>query len=459
MVNDLDVQEWTRDGLGEKITEEFVSMATFENAIRERCLDMQRAVLEQLVQEAADKIALICPECILPLTVVDRKRERTIQSIFGPIRFSRGYGYCDRCDAHYFPADQRLGLHERAPTSPRIQEIAALSALRAPASQASEDILRLTGIEMSASTLHREALRQGERALCLRQQDEALTQSAAGIARLSAEAPILPAKSTLIIEIDAWNIRERDNWGKSVDFQKEGKDTGRWHWVYTGTIFRLDHRGTGSSSRPVITERGYVATRAGLESFRNQLYAESLRRGLAQAETVLVLADGAVWIWNLVNDRFPQAEQRLDLYHAQQHLWNLAAELHGKGTAEARTWVAPYIDALKKEKDGALKIINDLKALQTQLETYSEKQKEAIRRETAYVENNKHRMGYKIGSDKGQPVGSGAIESTCSQYQRRFKLTGQFWSLEGDEAFLALSTLHRNGRWNKLFPASFALRN
>lgn len=434
-------------------------MATFENAIRLRCLEVQRAVLEEVVQEAADKTALICPVCLSALAVVNRKRERTVQSMFGQIRFSRGYGHCARCNAHYFPADHRLGLHERATTSPRVQEIAALSALRAPATQAAEDILRLTGIEVSASSLHREARRQGERALALRGHDEALTQSAEGIARLCAEAPTLPAHATLIIEIDAWNIRERDNWGRSEEFRKEGKDTGRWHWVFTGTIFRLDHRGTGSSNRPFITERGYVATRAGLESFRNQLYAEALRRGLSQAETVLVLADGAVWIWNLVNDRFPQAVQRLDLYHAQQHLWNLAAELHGKGTPEARAWIAPYLAALKNHKDGAVKIINDLKELEIQLEKHTEEQKEAIRRETAYLENNRHRMDYKTGADQGQPVGSGAIESTCSQYQRRLKLTGQFWSLEGDEAFLALSTLHRNGRWNKLFPASLALRN
>ncbi len=47
---------------------------------------------------------------------------------------------------------------------------------------------------------------------------------------------------------------------------------------------------------------------------------------------------------------------------------------------------------------------------------------------------------------------TGPVESTCSQYQRRFKLTGQFWSLAGDEAFLALDTLHRNKRWCQLFP-------
>jgi hypothetical protein len=55
-------------------------------------------------------------------------------------------------------------------------------------------------------------------------------------------------------------------------------------------------------------------------------------------------------------------------------------------------------------------------------------------------------MDYKTGKSLGQPVGSGAVESTCSQFQRRFKVPGQFWSLEGDEAFLALATLHRNER-------------
>jgi hypothetical protein len=61
-------------------------------------------------------------------------------------------------------------------------------------------------------------------------------------------------------------------------------------------------------------------------------------------------------------------------------------------------------------------------------------------------------MDYKNAKQLGQPVGSGAIESTCSQYQRRFKLAGQFWSIQGDEALLALETLHRNERWHLLFP-------
>ena len=459
MTSEQDVVQWGRLQAGETITKEFVSMATFERVIDATFLTVRRTLLQQMVQEAADLVEPVCPQCSTPLKVVDRRRSRTVESSFGTIVFCRAYGFCERCQEHAAPADRRLGLHERAKASPRIQEIAALSVLRAPANQAAEDILRLTGIQISASTLHREARRQGERALRLREEDELLTQHSKGIEFLCSEAPAVNENATMVIEIDAWNIRERDHWGQTEALKKNGKDSGRWHWVYTGTVFLLDQRGKTASGRAVISGRGYVATRKGIQSFRNQLYAEALRRGMSQCKRVLILADGAVWIWNLADERFSHAEQRLDLYHARQHLWTLSAELYGAGTDEAEAWVRPYIRWLESRKDGAADLIKGLEDLSKRLDEFSAKQAEVLERELNYFRTHQDRMDYKAGKAKGEPVGSGAIESTCSQYQRRFKLTGQFWSLEGDEAFLALHTLHRNERWAMLFPQEKPLRN
>jgi len=307
-------------------------------------------------------------------------------------------------------------------------------------------------LDLDASSLHREARRQGERALALRKADMKLTQTLSGIAKLSDRAVTPSAPFTLVIEIDAWNIRERDNWGKTKKLHKGGEETGRWHWVYTGTVFRLDQRGTTASGRPVIAERGFVATRDGMDSFQSQLYAETLQRGLLQAEQVLIIADGAVWIWSIAEDRFKGATQRVDLYHVQEHLWALAHELHGKGTPKAREWVTPFLNWLKRRTNGALDVIQGLEGLRATLGRLTTDQRAALDREIGYFNGHKNRMDYKTGKALGQPVGSGAIESTCSQYQRRFKLTGQFWSLAGDEAFLALATLHRNRRWGQLFP-------
>ena len=222
--------------------------------------------------------------------------------------------------------------------------------------------------------------------------------------------------------------------------------------MYAGTIFRLDQRGKTASGRSVITERGYVATRQGLESFEKQLYAEALQRGLTKAKSVLVLADGAVWIWNLAEDRYKDATHRVDFYHVSEHLWTVARDLYGQGTPQARQWVQPLLRWLKRRKDGALDVINTLQQIRAELDNLTAKQQETLDREIGYFEGHKDRMDYKNAKALDQPLGSGAIESTCSQYQCRFKRTGQFWSLEGDEAFLALATLHRNGRWHRLFP-------
>ena len=429
-----------------------VDMGVLEKAVDQATRECRRQALQTLVQETAARQPLACPRCGRQLNVEAYDRSRRVTSGVGPVQFRRAYGFCVRCGEHAYPADGVLGLQPRATGSPRVQELCALNALRGPTGQHYEDLRRLTGLELDPSTIHREARRQGQRAQALRDADAAGTQSAQGLARLAARASRPAAPHTLVIEIDAWNVRERDDWGLTQALRKRGTEPKRWHWVYTATVFRLDQRGSTAAGRPLIAERGFVATRLGLEVFQQQLYAEAIQRGLLQAEQVLVVADGAVWIWNLVADRFKDALQRVDLYPVKGHLWALANELFGQGTAHARAWVFPLLHALERRQAGALDVLHGLEGLRATMARLTTEQRAALEREIGYFNQHKDRMDYKRGKRLGQPVGSGAVESTCSQYQRRLKLTGQFWSLEGDEASLALSTLHRNGRWHLLFP-------
>jgi len=451
-ISEIHVAAWIAQRVRDELKEGAVDMGVLEQTVEQVTREARRQALETLVQERAAPQPLACPSCKRRLNVEAYGRERRVNASFGSMSFRRDYGFCVPCGKHVYPADIALGLQPRATSSPRVQELAALHALRGPTAQHAQDFRRMTGLLLDPSTVHREACRQGKRAEAIRDTDVALAQKLEGIAKLAAEAPTSASEQTLIIEIDAWNIRERDDWGQSKRLRRRGQEPQRWHWVYTATIFRLDQRGTTASGRPVIADRGFVATRMGLESFRHQLYAEALRRGLNTAKQVLILADGAVWIWKLAQDRFKDAQQRVDLYHVRGHLWSLAHELFGRGTEEAKAWVSPLIKALDRRKDGALDVIDGLEGLRSMLGNLTTEQRAAIEREIGYFNEHKNRMDYKQGKRLGQPVGSGAIESTCSQYQRRFKLTGQFWSLSGDEAFLALATLHRNGRWHLLFP-------
>ncbi|HOW64226.1 MAG TPA: hypothetical protein P5186_16180 [Candidatus Paceibacterota bacterium] len=176
-----------------------------------------------------------------------------------------------------------------------------------------------------------------------------------------------------------------------------------------------------------------------------------------QADKVLVIADGALWIWNYAQDRFQYATHRLDLWHLKEHLWEVAHELHGQGTPEARAWVQPLFRQLENRTDGAVKFLSRLEHLKQTLTHLTENQKTMLSREIEYVKNHQHRMDYAQAKTAGEPLGSGAIESTCRQYQCRFKRRGQFWSLDGDEALLALETLYRNDRWHLLFPHAESL--
>jgi transposase len=47
------------------------------------------------------------------------------------------------------------------------------------------------------------------------------------------------------------------------------------------------------------------------------------------------MGDGAEWIWNLADQHFPGAVQIVDLYHARQHLSDLARRLHPNDQVKA----------------------------------------------------------------------------------------------------------------------------
>lgn len=162
---------------------------------------------------------------------------------------------------------------------------------------------------------------------------------------------------------------------------------------------------------------------------------------------MLVVADGALWIWNLAGDRFNQAQQRLDYYHASQHLWAVAHALYPEQEAQARQWVKPLLQKLKSGRAPAL--LNDLRTVARRLR---HKKRQAVEAEVNYLESHQERMDYAAARRAGEPQGSGAMESTCRQYQCRFKRPGQFWSCAGDEALMCLETFWRNRRWHLLFP-------
>jgi len=418
------------------------NLGHLESQAAQAVQELQRQAVEKGAQAKADHTPPVCPVCGHRLSRLSSGHGRTFQTRFGDITVQRTRGYCKRCRKWRVPADAALGLEETAGYSPAVQEMAALLASKMPVEEASVVLEHLTGIKMPRATLDREARRQGERARALRtEMDQQVTGS-----KNQLELTLEPYQ--MIIQLDAWNIRERDGWGKSAAWRRAGQPPERWHWVYTGTCFRLDHRAKTAGGRPVISERGFVATREGIDGLRQQLHSEALRRGLGQAAGALVIGDGAVWIWRLANDRFPQARQRLDFYHAVQHLAAVGKALFGEDKDKLKEWLRPLIQQLKNQS--AIKVVQQLEDILAALPTGPSAQ--AVAQEVKYFHEHQPRMDYRAAVRAGEPIGSGPVEATCRQTQCRFKRTGQFWSRQGDEALMSLEMFWRNRRWHLLFP-------
>ena len=431
-------------GLSRSVQASDQNLGHLEEEILHQTHDLERQLLEEAAQKKADQSPPVCPVCGHKLSRCTRDHPRTFQSRFGPVAVKRLRGWCRRCQEWRFPADHALGLSATGGASPSVQEMAALTVSKMPVKEASAVIERLTGVKLPPATLDREARRQGQRADQKRTQLDEQMRTAQGVQQ---RLPLAKEPFTLVIELDAWNIRERDDWGQSAQRRAAGQEPSRWHWVYGGTCFRLDQRVESDRGRARILSRGTVMTRGGVDDLREQLFAEAQRHGLAQAAKVLVVADGAVWIWNLADDRFAQAQQRLDYYHASQHLWAVAHALHPEDEAAARAWIAPLLNKLKRGRATAL--LNDLRVLARRLR---KKKRQAVEAEVSYLESHRARMDYAAARRAGEPQGSGAMESTCRQYQCRFKRPGQFWSCAGDEGLMCLETFWRNERWGLLFP-------
>jgi hypothetical protein len=421
------------------------NLGDIELQVEQESRELLRAATERAAQKKAEVTPPVCPVCQKPLSQVSHGHERSFGCKFGTIKVGRSRGYCKRCRKWRFPADTVLGLEESAGYSPRVQEMAALLASKMPVSEASAVLEHLTGVRLPRATLDREARRQGQRAQKLRKQED---ERASQTPPQAVQPELVLEPYQMIIQLDAWNIRERDQWGQTRELRLKAQEPERWHWVYTGTCFRLDQRGKTAGGRPVISERGFVATREGIDGLREQLYAEALRRGLGQAAGALVIGDGAVWIWRLADDRFKDARQRLDYFHAVQHLAAVGRALFGEDTTKLKAWLKPLVRQLRNES--AVKVVEQLEEILNQLPKGDSAR--AVEKELNYFHEHQHRMDYRAGCRRGEPIGSGAIESTCRQAQCRFKRPGQYWTPQGDEALLCLETFWRNGRWHLLFP-------
>jgi hypothetical protein len=156
----------------------------------------------------------------------------------------------------------------------------------------------------------------------------------------------------------------------------------------------------------------------------------------------ICIADGAKWIWNWVEDCYPQCVQILDFFHAVEKLGSYAA-LQYPDHSEGDKWMDLQKQRLTNNETD--KIIAELK-----MNSSSNKEVEKARTEViGYYENNLSRMHYKTYLDKGYLIGSGAVEAAHRNViQQRLKLSGQRWSVKGAQQIANLRACKKSNHWS-----------
>ena len=297
------------------------------------------------------------------------------------------------------------------------------------------------GVVVDDAVIHQQVQRAGERA-----DQQAATRVAASAATPAPQTR--PPTAALVIMMDGWMLRHRgEDWGLKP--AAAPGDRVAWRECKSAVIYRVSQAVQTKNDRGWGVDKFVVAYHGEPLEFGRRVQAEARRRGLGQVSQVFVVADGGVWIWNLVADRFASATGVLDFYHASQHLWAVAHTLHPENDPAAKSWVEPLLHQLRH--GGEAKVLQTLHDLPAWCVQRAQPLPPSVATETQYFEKHREHLHYAARAAEGCPVGSGAMESFCAQLQGRFKRCGQFWTEPGRRRLMALEIARRNHDWHQVW--------
>jgi hypothetical protein len=162
----------------------------------------------------------------------------------------------------------------------------------------------------------------------------------------------------------------------------------------------------------------------------------------AELRPVVVLGDGAKWIWDHVATLFDSERTEIvDWYHASEHIWSVAKALHGDDTPETNVWARSGLDHLWQL--GPKPVLDWFDATAPRDASTAAIHK----RERGYFSANAARMHYPSFRQRRLPIGSGAVEAAAKHLvQTRMKRAGSRWSDLGARAILDLRCHLLSGR-------------
>ena len=362
-------------------------------------------------------------------------RSKPVLTVLGRAAITRPYYLCAECHHGQFPADGQLDV-DNTELSPGVRRMLAVVGAAASFDHGRQQIEALAGLQITAKAVERTAEAIGSD---IAQGEQRQIQRAVQL-----DLPIILGKPVpiLYVQMDGTGVPVV----KHETVGRKGKIAGQpahTREVKLGCVFtqtKWDKEGYAIRDPDSTTYTGAIEN---AEQFGKRLYLEAWNRGWSHATKKVVIGDGAEWIWNLADLHFPGAIQIVDLYHAREHLWELARSLHPHDSVAQKVWMKTHQKRLL-DKGKIEKLVASLRLITSTNAELIDK----LRTEAGYFESNATRMRYPSFRRQHLFVGSGVIEAACKTViGSRLKQSGMFWTVRGANSIIALRCCRLNGRF------------
>jgi hypothetical protein len=367
-------------------------------------------------------------------------RDKVIDTVLGPVTLRRAWYHCAACRHGFAPRDIELGV-AGASLSPGLAAMNDKAAAAGPFAKAAGLLEDLAGVSLTVKRVERAAEASGTA------QAAAVRERSALIAgRVLVPLPPSPVPDMLYGAVDGTGVTMTAK--ETAGRDGKGEDgRARTREVKLAVFFTQDEidddgypvRDRGSSS--------YIATFEPAGVFGDMVKAEGIRRGADHVRQLTILGDGAAWIWNIASSKFPEATQIVDLFHAREHLHDLARQLEFMLLDRKDQWLAARLEDLD---------YGDIDGIVAAARAYplTGVKKDELDTALGYFENNAPRMRYHWFRQCGLFVGSGLVESGCKAViGQRLKLSGMRWTVAGAGAITTLRCQQASRPEDRIWPA------
>jgi hypothetical protein len=416
-----------------------------EREVEEEFRPQMLEALQGKVNGAADSLSSQIPTCCRcgnPMSCHDRRSVSWL-SRFGRLRVQAQRYRCGSCQQECRPLLDYLGV-EPGRISGSLARLLALLGVVVPYELASRLALLFFGIKVSPMGVWRVVQRLGEAA---ERYSKALSAYHADSHSQAVAMPQAPDAVVLGMDGSMLGMQARS---KRRRRQAPGEplpalpkiDDGNFREIKTGVLLLPHERVETSPGRRSVVRRCLVTCLGDADALFNRVWAQLQEMGWLGSQTIVVIiGDGAEWIWNRAA-LFLHRCEILDFWHALQHAWEFARLQYGDGSQQADHWVHRISHDLRAGK--VQQVIGRLKRLRPKTAESQKKLADLIR----YYTNNLSRMRYDEYLRLGYGIGSGAVESAHKQVvHARLRQAGMRWSEVGARRLLELRLLLLNDNW------------